>query len=105
MADEVIIIEMSRPPPVDGVHLSALGNILTTQVLDIATASAEFNEKTTFIRIRSKGTGFWYKTGLTAAAAAATADTDGNDWIAADSFVDIVTPTAVTRFVDTAADA
>lgn len=99
MADEVIIEEYAT----FGSLLPIATVPITTQVLDIATASAAFTSNTKYIRIRSKGTGFWYKIGATAALAAATADTDGNTWLPADQSV----PHRVSggMFIDTAADA
>lgn len=102
MADEVIISEHGAPevkrngqvPPI-------LGRTVTTQVLDIATKSAAFNAATKMIRITSKGTGFWWKIGDTTVSA--TADTDGNHWLAADQSVDITVDAG--QFIDTAADA
>lgn len=106
MADEVIIIE-ARAATVgnNGNPTSVLGDILTTQVLDIATASAQLNANTEVVRIQSKGVGFWFKTGLTAGAAAAAADTDGNVWLYADDYMDIQVNQKHMKFIDTAADA
>ena len=103
MADEVIIVESKRPNIVlQGSVAPVLGEITTTQVLDIATASAEVNADTQIVRVISKGTGFWLLQGDTGLSAAA--DTDGNIWVGADTSIDLsITPG--NRFFDTAADA
>lgn len=97
MADEVIIEEYQTIDP----NLQIPTQWITTQVLDIATASSELDEKTKYIRIRSKGTGFWYTFGGSAVSAAA--DTDGNSYLAAGDFVDHVVGRGT--YIDTAADA
>lgn len=102
MADEVIIEEYQNIGAVNGSDKNLPRTLITTQVLDIAVLSAAFNDNTTFIRIRSKSTGFWYKIGGSAVSAAA--DTNGNCWLPADQFVDIAINGADTN-IDTAADA
>lgn len=93
MADEVIIEEYGA---LAQYGLPVPTQWITTQVLDIATAAAALNAHTKYIRIRSKGTGFWYSF-----AGAAAAATDGNTWLPADSFADhAVSPGCL---VDTAA--
>ena len=103
MANEVIIEEYAsinvKYP--DGSFAPIPGELITTQVLNITELSAAFNPRTSFIRIQSKTTGFWYILGTSAASAVA--DTDGNRWIPADQFRDIgITPGTHTN-IDTAA--
>lgn len=89
MANEVIIGELESPRSKNTGNLVPVhGRPVTSQVLDIATASAAFNSKTSYINIQSKGTGFWWKLGTSAAVSAA-ADTDGNFWLPADQSIDI----------------
>lgn len=100
MADEVIIEEYEAPPA--GFTGSVYGRLIGSQVLDIGTLSSELNARTRFVRLASKGTGFWYVVGGSDASAAA--DTDGNRWLGGDTHIDI----AVGRgdvYIDTAADA
>lgn len=102
MADEVIIVEMQKPTRREtGDSMNILGNIITTQVVDIGTLSAALNAKTELVLIISKGTGFWYKLGGSDVSAAA--DTNGNVWLVADQQHGI----EVTdwTYIDTAADA
>lgn len=94
MANEVIVEEYER----FDVRVQAPCEWITTQVLDIAEASAVLNAKTKYIRVRSKGTGFWYTMGV---GASATANTNGNSWIPADGWADHVVGTGI--IVDTAA--
>ena len=72
MANEVIIEEyrnfVDRSP--------IASEWITTQIKDIGTLSAQLNSATKYIRIKSKGTGFWYKLGDVSTSAAA--DTAGN---------------------------
>lgn len=100
MADEVIIIEMKKPR--EGEKSSVAGDIVTTQVLDIAAQSAQFNAATEVIVIQSKGVGFWAKIGDSTVSAAA--DTDGNFWVPADTKSDPYPITGL-KYLDTAADA
>ena len=101
MADEVIIYEYARPK--EGQTSSVAGKMITTQVLDIGTQSAEFNISTDIIVIQSKGTGFWFKQGDSTVSAAAA--TDGNGWVVADCKADPLPVSTDYRYVDTAADA
>ena len=100
MADEVIITEYKQPA--SGNNSSIGGDIITTQVLDIAVQSAQLDSATDYIIIQSKGTGFWYKVGDTTVSAAA--DTDGNSWLPADQKSDPY-PVNQSTYIDTAADA
>lgn len=103
MANEVIIEEYegtaAKNP--DGTYAQIPGKLITTQVLDIAEASAQFNAKTAFIRIQSVGTGFWYIFG--GAAPSATANTDGNRWLPANQFRDLDVDVGTDLKLDTAA--
>lgn len=102
MADEVIIVEMQKPTRREtGDSLPVFGDVITTQVVDIATLSAALNAKTELVQLISKGTGFWYKLGGSNVSAAA--DTNGNVWLGADKEHSI----EVTdwTYIDTAADA
>jgi len=97
MADEVIIEEYASFDA--AIQIPTVP--ITTQVLDIATLSAQLDDRTRYVRIRSKGTGFWYKFGDSSASAAA--DTDGNLWCGADEFFDHRVGNGL--YIDTAADA
>ena len=98
MANEVIIEEYAG----FNNNLKIPSTPLTTQVLDIATASAQLNAATEYVRIMAKGTGFWYKFGESGVSAAA--DTDGNLWVPADQFRDHkMQKESSTRYIDTAA--
>lgn len=103
MANEVIIEEYSgillKSP--DGEYMPVPGALITTQVLDIAEVSAQFNAATAFIRLQSKGTGFWYILGGESPSAAA--DTANNRWLPADQFRDLVIRDATDLKLDTAA--
>ena len=102
MANEVIIEEyagIEKNP--EGGFIPIPGSLITSQVLDIAELSAAFNAGTTFIRVQSKGTGFWYKTGGTAPSAVA--NTDGNCWLPADQFRDVAIIAGTDTKIDTAA--
>jgi hypothetical protein len=103
MADEVIIEEYAnlKKDPSSGEILQIPAELITTQVLDIAVASAAFNARTSFIRVQSKGTGFWYLIG--GASPSATANTDGNSWLPADQFRDLAIRPGVDLKIDTAA--
>ena len=99
MANEVIIEQYGKQRHgIKGLTGNTLGNLITTEIVSIATASAAFNAKTTTIRIRSKGTGFWYILGASAAA-----NTAGNCWLPADQYVDIAINPGVDTVIDTAA--
>jgi hypothetical protein len=100
MADEVIIVEMRKPSSKEG-QMNIFGDIITTQVLDIATLSAAMNTDTAMVQIISKGTGFWYKVGGSSVSAAA--DTNGNVWLKADASHSI--SIEGDKYIDTAADA
>lgn len=99
MADEVIIEEYSEFKT----GTSTPGTPITTQVLDIATASAALNAATRYVRIQSKGTAFWYKFG--GSTVSAVADTNGNLWLPADQYREHYVFPRGDRYIDTAADA
>ena len=103
MANEVIVEEYSgvtlKNP--DGRYAPVPGILLTTQVLTIGVLSAAFDARTAFLRIQSKGTGFWYKIG--GAAPSAVADTAGNRWLPADDHRDISIDIGTDTKIDTAA--
>jgi hypothetical protein len=82
MANEVIIEEYATYD--DTLPVAAIPT--TTQVLSIATLSAALASTTKYVRIRSKGTGFWYKFGDSTASAAA--NTNGNLWLPADQAIE-----------------
>lgn len=97
MADEVIIEEyqtFDANIPVPTIPLK-------TQVLDIGTLSAALDPLTEYIRIKSKGTGFWYKFG--GSTVSAVADTDNNLWLTANDYADH--RVGAGTYIDTAADA
>jgi hypothetical protein len=104
MADEVIIEEFKSAGLDDGDtqyrNKSLPKGLNTTQVLDIAVESAAFASGTNWIRIQSKGVGFWYKIGASGVTAAA--NTNGNSWLPADQFRDIALVAGQTN-IDTAA--
>ena len=82
MANEVIISEFGiQEYKTEGEIQPIYGEPTTSQVLDIATASAALGGRTAMVRLQSMGVGFWYNTGATAALAACTANTDGNHWL------------------------
>lgn len=106
MANEVIIEEYASVgvrkinAPADK-EVQIPGELITTQVLNIDVQSASFNQRTAWIRVQSKGTGFWYAVG--SASVNSVANTAGNRWLPADQFRDIsLTPTTDVR-IDTAA--
>jgi hypothetical protein len=102
MANEVIIEEYAGLLVKDAQNKyidKIQGDFITSQVLDIAEASAAFNASTQYIRIQSKGTGFWYILG--GASPSAAANTDGNRWLPADQ--SIIIPLEGNTKIDTAA--
>lgn len=104
MADKVIIAEYGGLAYFENGNLVPIydeDNLITTQVLDIGVLSAAFNADTRYIRLRSKGAGFWYKFG--SASVSALANTNGSDWLPADGPLDFAVKTH--RYLDTAADA
>lgn len=78
MANEVIIEEYAAFDET----MQCPTQPITTQVLDIAEASAALNALTRYVVVSSKGTGFWYKFGDSSVSAIA--NTDGNIWLQAD---------------------
>lgn len=104
MANEVIIEEydLATVKTPNGQIAQIPGNLITTQVVTIGTLSAAISPTASFVRIQSKGTGFWYIFGD--AAADATADTANNRWLPADQFRDLPLSQAA-RYIDTAASA
>lgn len=108
MADEVIITYWTKSADARAGSAQPLyGKMLGGQVLDIATLSSEIpdilgSDRVGIIRLKAKGTGFWYIRGTSSASAAA--DTDGNDWLEAGDVVDLEFDPAET-YIDTAADA
>lgn len=104
MANKVIISEYGDQKHTTKGNLSPIyGEPLTTQVLNIGTVSAALGSTTSMVRLQSKGQGFWYNTGATAALAAATANATGNNWLPASQHIDIGLPKG--HFIDTALDA
>lgn len=71
---------------------------LTTQIKDIGVAFTALNAKTKYVRIKSKGTGFWYDFNGNAAA-----NTAGSTWVPADQFFDHRVTENVGTIIDTAA--
>lgn len=104
MANEVIIEEYKSAGLDEGTpdyrNKSLPKGLETSQILDIGTESAAVDTDTKWIRIQSKGTGFWYKIGASGVSAAA--NTDGNCWLPADQFRDIALQSTDTN-IDTAA--
>jgi hypothetical protein len=92
MANEVIIEEYAAYSGV----IPVTSQFLTTQIKNIA-ATATFNAQTRFIRIRAKGSGFWYSFNGNAAA-----NTAGSSWLPIDQSVDHLVSVGTT--FDTAAD-
>lgn len=103
MANEVIIEEyaLTLAKATDGSYLPIVGELVTSQIIDIASLSAQLNARTNYVRIQSKGTGFWYITGSSSASAAA--DTDGNRYLPGDQFRDIPIRSGIDTHIDTAA--
>jgi len=101
MADEVIISEFGPQTYATENFIQPIyGEPISSQVLDIAIVSAALGGRTSMVRLQSRGTGFWYKTGDSAALAACTANTDGNHFLPADQSIDIGLTTG--QFIDTA---
>ena len=84
MANEVIVEEYGEQMYKTDGHLSgvAIGEKITTQVLDIEERSAQLDARTAYVVIQSKGTGFWLNEGD--ATVDATANADGNRYVPAD---------------------
>lgn len=103
MANEVIIEEYSSAGLTnsEGKNVPIPGTFITSQIKDIATASSAFDAKTAFIRIQSKGTGFWYILGGNSPDAVA--NTAGNRWLPPDQFRDIAVRPGTDLKLDTAA--
>lgn len=102
MANEVIIEEYTGLLAKDSQNHfidKVQGDFITSQILTIGTASAAFNASTQYIRIQSKGTGFWYILG--GASPDAAANTAGNRWLPADQ--SIIIPLEGNTKLDTAA--
>lgn len=108
MADEVVITYWTKASNARaGSSQPIYGKQLGGQVLDIATLSATIpasvsGERVEIIKLKSKGTGFWYTRGT--ALASAVADADGNDWLDAGESTDLEYDPENT-YIDTAADA
>lgn len=100
MADEVVIVEFTMPE--GGLSASIAGKVITSQVLDVGTLSAEMNANTKFVSITANGSPIWVKQGGSSVSAAA--NTDGNVLIlSGQTFVLPIDST--TKYVDSAADA
>ena len=101
MANEVIIEEYGDLSVYsNGQMVQMPGKLLASQVLDVATKSAELNAKTKFVAIKSNATAFWFKFGDTNVSA--TADTDDNRLITANEMRFFPREN---DYIDTAADA
>lgn len=89
MANEVIIEEYGefRAKTNSGEYVSIPGPLITSQVINAGSLSAQLDARTLFVRIMAPTTGFWYKLGTSAASAAA--NTAGNRWCPANGFVDV----------------
>jgi hypothetical protein len=102
MANEVVIGEFKRPEVlVQGGVLPVYGELVTSQVLDIAEKSSAVSAGVSMVRVASKGTAFWFKVGDSDVSAAA--NTAGNIYVPADGHVDIQVRSG--DYIDTAADA
>jgi hypothetical protein len=101
MANEVVYttyyIAAPNKASTSGMYGKATGG---GEVLDIGTASAQLTGDV--CRLQAKGTGFWFKFGESGVAA--TANTDGNDYLAAGATIDIQL-SETQNYFDTAADA
>lgn len=100
MANEVIINCYKKASINEDLASAVLGDPSSGEVLDIATASAALTGDVCVIR--AKGSGFWYKRGQSGVSA--TANADGNDYLAAGDVV-CFEVTAGSNYIDTAADA
>ena len=100
MANEVVITYWKAASVKDGIASGVFGEPTGGEVVDIGTRSAAFTGE--IVRIRAKGSGFWYRVG--GSTVNAVANTDGNDYLADGDFVDIEV-TGDSNYVDTAADA
>lgn len=89
MANEVIIEEYSGTGTHSGekARVPIPGTLVTTQVLDIAEESLAFDATTAFLRLQSKGSGFWYQLG--GVSPVCVANTPPARWLPADQFRDI----------------
>lgn len=104
MADDVTYIECKRPNVVtQGGVAPVLGEIVTTQVVDVAVRSAKFNVDTRTVRVKNRSAAeIWFRQGGSSVNAAA--DTNGNFSLEAGEFYDLsVTPGF--EYIDSAADA
>jgi secreted PhoX family phosphatase len=93
MANEVIIEEYSNiGMQVAGAKAAQIAGVLIkTTTVSIAAAAFALDATTAFLRVQSKGTGFWYATG--GASVTVTANTSPARWLPADQFRDIaITP-------------
>lgn len=95
MANEVIIEEYATYD--NNIPIATVP--VTTQIKDIAVVSAALAATTKYVRIRSKGTGFWYKFGDSTVSAAA--NTAGNSWLPADGVIEHQVGAGM--YIDTAA--
>jgi len=91
MANEVIIEEYQA----FDAKMQIPTKWLTTQVINSGTVSAQLNVATSYIRIRSNGTAFWYKFGTDNTVTASAAS--GSSRVAADGVNDhAITPNTPT---------
>lgn len=105
MADEVVIEEYAQQVYKTNGEFAgaALGELITTQVVDVATLSSALNAKTKYVIVQDKGgAGFWVKPGDSTVSAAA--DTNGNLWVPAGQSKEFPVTPGITH-IDTAADA
>jgi len=102
MVKEVIIIECKRPNlTVQGGVSPVLGEIITTQIVDIGVKSAQFNSQTAQVRVLVNGTGYWMKQGDDTVSSVK--EVAGNFPLGGDGdFVDL-TVTPLNDFIDTSA--
>lgn len=80
MANEIVIEEYGEQSYQSQGHIAggALGELITTQVIDMGATSAVFNDRTSYVVMQSVTGAFWYKPGTNPTAAA---NTDGNVYV------------------------
>lgn len=106
MANEVLIEEYAvfLTKYEDGNFVPIPGELITTQVLDLADMSAQLDARTKMVRlIDIGGNGFWYNIGDTTGNAAATANTDGNRFVPPSGVIDVPIKSGTDNFIDNAA--
>jgi hypothetical protein len=109
MAGEVIIEEYGNQIYSTDDNISGAGapKLITTQVVTIASLSAQLNVETKYVRVQSNQTALWFKAG--ASDVSAVVDTDDNFYVPSDGFKELAITdrdgVQLYTYIDTAADA